>query len=302
MIKVIKTNSWGECIVSRFYRVTAIVLVLIFSLGSSVAWALDYVIEERTEIILKLLTPLKSGKTPVGQVVELIVEKSIKDKDGTVLIEDGADAYGTVTVSEKNGMFGKAGKLDFMIDHVEAIDEGQVPVRATIESNAQGCTGGAIAGFLFVSVLSCLFRGDNVSVPSGTIFKAYVDKDTPVKVIPQGADTSSFRTSNINGEVYTDGEIMHICLGNEDISLLKRDCPQVRGIFAKGLSSFEDAQSRKANVANQYVGSVGDSFKVYFWSMNNAQDTFLDVKANNSSVKLNKEDTLAVLNSLSTVQ
>jgi len=301
MIKVKKTNSWGVYIVSKFYRITAILLVLIFSLGSSAAWALDYVVEERTEIILKLITPLKSGKTPAGQVVELLVEKPLKDKDGTVLIEDDADAYGTVTVSEKNGMFGKAGKLDFMIDHVEAIDGGQVPVRATIESNAQGCTGGAIAGFLFVSVLSCLFRGDNVSVPSGTIFKAYVDKDTTVRVIPEGAGNSSFRTSNMTGDVYVDGEILHLCLGNEDIALLKRDCPQVRGIFAKGFSSFEDAQSKKANIANQYVGSVGEGFKVYFWSMDNAQNTFLHVKTNNSSVKLNKEDTLALLNSLSNI-
>lgn len=33
-------------------------------------------------------------------------------------------------------------------------------------------------GFLFVSVLSGLFRGDNISINPGTIFKAYVDKDT----------------------------------------------------------------------------------------------------------------------------
>lgn len=136
------------------------------------------VIQEKTEILLKLLTPLKSGKTQVGEVVEFLVEKPVKTKEGTLLVEDAASAYGTVTLSQKSGFFGTPGKLDFKIDYVEAFNDVQIPVRASLSQTAAGSEGAAIAGFLFVSILSGFFRGDNVSIPSGTIFKAYVDKDT----------------------------------------------------------------------------------------------------------------------------
>jgi hypothetical protein len=114
----------------------------------------------------------------VGEVVEFMVERAVKDKDGTVLIEHGASAYGTVIESKKSGFFGTPGKLDFKIDFVEGINDVQVPLRATMSQTATGSEGAAIAGFLFVSVLSGLFRGDNISIPPGTVFKAYVDKKT----------------------------------------------------------------------------------------------------------------------------
>ncbi|MDD3768964.1 MAG: hypothetical protein PHO50_09145 [Aminobacterium colombiense] len=142
------------------------------------AYAHTLMVPEKTEVILKLLTPLKSGKTPVGEVVEFLVEKPIRSKEGTVLIEDAASAYGTVIVSKKSGLFGTPGKLDFKIDFVEAFNGVQVPLRATLSQTATGSEGAAIVGFLFVSVLSGLFRGDNISINPGIIFKAYVDKDT----------------------------------------------------------------------------------------------------------------------------
>lgn len=156
----------------------ALLILLVFFVHIPAAYAETLIVPEKTEVILKLLTPLKSGKTPVGEVVEFLAEKPIKSKEGTVLIEDAASAYGTVIVSKKSGFFGTPGKLDFKIDFVEAFNGVQVPLRATLSQTATGSEGAAIVGFLFVSVLSGLFRGDNISINPGTIFKAYVDKDT----------------------------------------------------------------------------------------------------------------------------
>lgn len=165
----------------RIFLASAVALFFFHGVAApSVASAQTLVVPEKTEVILKLLTPLKSGKTPVGEVVEFLVEKAVKAKDGTVLIEDAASAYGSVLESKKSGFFGTPGKLDFKIDFVEAINDVQVPLRATLSQTATGSEGAAIAGFLFVSVLSGLFRGDNISITPGTIFKAYVDKDTVV--------------------------------------------------------------------------------------------------------------------------
>ena len=164
-------------------------------------------VPEKTEVILKLLTPLKSGKTPVGEVVEFLVEKAVKAKDGTVLIEDAASAYGSVLESKKNGFFGAPGKLDFKIDFVEAINDVQVPLRATLSQTAAGSEGAAIAGFLFVSVLSGLFRGDNISIAPGTIFKAYVDKDTVVFKDPAEEKEEEIQLS---GNSETDRRLMEM--------------------------------------------------------------------------------------------
>lgn len=79
----------------------ALLILLVFFVHIPAAYAHTLMVPEKTEVILKLLTPLKSGKTPVGEVVEFLVEKPIRSKEGTVLIEDAASAYGTVIVSKK---------------------------------------------------------------------------------------------------------------------------------------------------------------------------------------------------------
>jgi len=192
----------------RIFLAAAAALSLFLGLTAPIAaWAQSLVVPEKTEVILKLLTPLKSGKTPVGEVVEFLVEKSVKAKDGTVLIEDAASAYGSVLESKKNGFFGAPGKLDFKIDFVEAINDVQVPLRASLSQTAAGSEGAAIAGFLFVSVLSGLFRGDNISIAPGTIFKAYVDKDTVVFKDPAEEKEEEIQLS---GNSETDRRLMEM--------------------------------------------------------------------------------------------
>ena len=192
----------------RIFLASAVALFFFHGVASpSAAWAQSLVVPEKTEVILKLLTPLKSGKTPVGEVVEFLVEKAVKAKDGTVLIEDAASAYGSVLESKKNGFFGAPGKLDFKIDFVEAINDVQVPLRASLSQTAAGSEGAAIAGFLFVSVLSGLFRGDNISIAPGTIFKAYVDKDTVVFKDPAEEKEEEIQLS---GNSETDRRLMEM--------------------------------------------------------------------------------------------
>lgn len=192
----------------RIFLAAAAALFLFQGVAApSSAWSQTLVVPEKTEVILKLLTPLKSGKTPVGEVVEFLVEKAVKAEDGTVLIEDAASAYGSVLESKKSGFFGTPGKLDFKIDFVEAINDVQVPLRATLNQTAAGSEGAAIAGFLFVSVLSGLFRGDNISIAPGTIFKAYVDKDT---VVFRDPDEEKEEELQLSGNSETDRRLMEM--------------------------------------------------------------------------------------------
>lgn len=152
---------------------------MILCLNPGVAFADSIRIKEGTEVLLKLVTPLRSGKTKVGETVKFSVDEPVVDKTGTLLIQEGASAYGTITVSSSAGMFGQSGKLDFTADKVAGLNGVDIPLR-TQQLKQEGSSNGAvaIAGFLFVSVLAGLIRGENAVVPAGTIFTVYVDKTT----------------------------------------------------------------------------------------------------------------------------
>ena len=75
-------------------------------------------------------------------------------------------------------MFGTSGALEISIDKVEAFNGKEVRLRASMNNEGTSSTGAVVAGILFVSVLSFMFRGDNAVIPSGTILTAYVDKTT----------------------------------------------------------------------------------------------------------------------------
>jgi len=285
--------------VKTFRNLIALGIITSFVFGTTTAFCGEYVLPEKTEILLRLITPLTSGKNKVGEVIELQVEKSIRSKDGTTLIEDNADAFGTITVSKKNRAFGKTGKLGFTIDYVEASNGTRVPVRATIENNAVSSDDEAGAGFLFVSEFSGFLRKENLSIPSGTIFKAYVDRDTNILILKEGEHDSTIHTPNLNGQAIMDNGALYLDLNGTRFTFGAHDLTELRGLFAKGLMRFDEVESDKSNIANQFLGNVGDNFKIYFWSMDNASNVFLNVKTGMGEIRMNKDDALGVFNALS---
>lgn len=159
-------------------RKTAIILLCTIFLNPTIAMAEHIKIKEGTEVLLKLITPLHSKSVYKGQTVELMAERLVRDENGVVLIEENAPAYGTVTVVQKAGAFGTKGKLDFSVDRVIGFANTAIPLRAQQTHEGGGNEVLAVAGFLFVSILAGFIRGENVSVPSGTLIKVFVDKTT----------------------------------------------------------------------------------------------------------------------------
>lgn len=164
---------------NRFFMKTmAFVLLLTMTLHPSILYADDIVIKEGTEVLLKVIERIKSGVVKKGSVIRFLVERAVTDENGVILIQDEAYAYGTVVTSTKAGMMGAAGKLEITVDYVDSFNGVKIPLRSTQEVDGASSTGAALAGFLFVSMLSVFFRGDNAVVESGTMFSAYVDKTT----------------------------------------------------------------------------------------------------------------------------
>ena len=115
-----------------------------------------------------------------------IVDKAVKNKEGFILIEDGAKAYGTITKSRSAGMFGASGALEISIDRVYSYNDKEIPLRGIKGSKGASSTGTVIAGAIFRSPFAVIFnfRGYNAVVESGTIFRAYVDKTTVLLDVP----------------------------------------------------------------------------------------------------------------------
>lgn len=287
-------------------RLAIILLIIPFLLVSAVSFADEYVVKEKTPVTLKLLNTLKSGKTPVGEVVQVELQNEVLGEDGTVLVKKYANGYGHVTLSKRNGMFGNAGKLEFTLDYLEGIDGSRIPLRSSIENAGDGCTGTVIFSTLFLSVAAVFFRGENVVVPAGTLFNAFVDKDSTINIKRTEYVSGPSASVSQSGGMLDTGQIkyqkkgneLHMFFLNKDVVLNEQEHQTLKQMFAKALSSFQDAESRKMNIANAYIGAISENFKMYFWSMNNAETTFAEIKYKEDDIKLSKREVLNTINAL----
>ena len=168
-------------------KLVTVMLILSITLLAGCAYGAPHIMAKAgTEVLLKNIDKLNSKHLKEGQVIQFLAEKSVKDKNGNVLIEQGATAYGTISTAEGAGMVGSAGKLGLKFDSVKSFNDMDIPLTGTNESKGQSNTGAA-AGAAFIGTFiifwpllpaSLFFRGSNAVIQSGTIFRAYVAKDT----------------------------------------------------------------------------------------------------------------------------
>lgn len=128
---------------------------------------------------------------PMGTPLNLVTRTQVSTKDnkpgdrfylevaenvsyrGQIIIPAGAPAVAEVTRSDRNGHFGKKGKLDVRLLYVETPHG---PVRLTGRAADEGKSG-TLASFgtiLFVSPLGFLIHGTSAYIPSGATVPAYL--------------------------------------------------------------------------------------------------------------------------------
>jgi hypothetical protein len=160
------------------FLIIRIPLAVVF-LGVSIA---QVTIPEGTKLRVRLESTISSATAEQGQTVELSVVESVKIGDLTVIAE-GARVTGTVTEAHEKRRMGRAGKLDFAIDRVKAIDNQWLPVRYTVtkksgESHAVR-TGIITAGVALVlwpaAPVALLMKGKDVTINKGVSFEVYTD-------------------------------------------------------------------------------------------------------------------------------
>jgi hypothetical protein len=114
--------------------------------------------------------------------------------DGAVLIIQGATATGIVTRAERNGHFGRAGRITWTMKDVTAVDGTRLPLQFTGHTvgdskGAKVATQIILTGILLgpiapVALLGGLKRGANAYIPAGKRFQAMVSGDATVTAYP----------------------------------------------------------------------------------------------------------------------
>ena len=158
-------------------------ILAIAAITAASAYA-EIAIPDGTKLRIRLDQTISSATADEGQTVELIVTEPVKVGDFTVITE-GARVTGTVTEAQEKRRMGRAGKLDFSIDRVRAVDGEWIPLRYTLnkrsgESHAVRTgviTAGVAAVFWPAAPVILLMKGKDTTINKGVIFDAFTDQN-----------------------------------------------------------------------------------------------------------------------------
>lgn len=177
-------------------------------------------IPDATALRLALMEPLSSATNNVDDPVRFEVTEDVKVAE-VVVIPKGATAVGHVVEVEPRRRMGRAGKLNFVLDHVKAADGSNIRLRASSNRKGDDKTGTVIVGTVLLSPLFLIMRGKDIEIARGTAINAYVDGDreiahpsaTPTTVGGSkgefsGKATLAIRSNPDGADVTLDGKFM----------------------------------------------------------------------------------------------
>lgn len=157
---------------SKRFLLSALVIVLCIS-GVVISQTPSKTIKIRdaTLVRLSLKDSLTSATNRADDPVRFEVTEDLKVGD-LVVIPAGSTASGHVVEARPKAAFGRSGKLNLTVDHVDAPDGTSVRLRAT---STQKDSSGSLLMTPFNLVL-----GKDISIPKGTQFNTYVDGDQEI--------------------------------------------------------------------------------------------------------------------------
>lgn len=128
-----------------------------------------------TPLILTTRSQVSTKDNKAGDRIYLEVAEGISYR-GQVIVPAGAVAVGEVARADRNGHFGKKGKLDIHLLYVETPSG---PIRLSGQANDEGTSGTitSVATIVLVSPLGFLVHGTSAHIPYGTTVKAYLAED-----------------------------------------------------------------------------------------------------------------------------
>lgn len=133
------------------------------------------------KIRLVLAEDISSATANVGDRITFTVAEDFKVGD-TTLITKGAQAVGSITEAKKKGMLGRGGKLNMQMEHVKAVDNQNIRIRATAAREGDDQTGKTVAVFVLAGPFAVLVKGKDIVVHKGAEYAAYTDESKDIAI------------------------------------------------------------------------------------------------------------------------
>lgn len=132
----------------------------------------NVVLPANTEVILRLTDELtsKGKQNSVGQMFRLTVAYDVK-VSGKIVIPSGTPAVGEITFKTGKGVFGKSGKLEVELRHID-LNGQRIPITGKYRQEGEGNTIAAV-GAVFLSAPLLFVTGKSALIPRGRELSGY---------------------------------------------------------------------------------------------------------------------------------
>ncbi len=142
-----------------------------------------------TEIALKMsqMVTTKGDSWEEGDQFNLAVASDVMLGD-YVVIPAGTRATGRITWLTSRGAFGKSGKMDIELEHLE-LGGRRINVDGTYRQEGKGATLATVGGVIAAGVFAAFITGKSGEIPQGRELMATLEADLPV-ALPAGATTA----------------------------------------------------------------------------------------------------------------
>ncbi len=174
----------------------SVILAMVQSTGepisASVALvpAVEVKIPDGTEIEIQLVNNLSGQEVKVGDIVDFTLVRAIQ-VNGVTVFERDASARARVTTAKKAGRWGKAGKLEWAMQDVQAADGNRIPARFTKRELGDSKGGtvavAAVATTILLGPFGLLWglkKGKPAIIPAGNRYNIFVHGDAVAKGTP----------------------------------------------------------------------------------------------------------------------
>lgn len=147
----------------------------------------DVKVSDGTEMEIELKNNASGQELKVGDIVDFTVVRPVL-VNGVTIIDKGASARARITTAKKAGHWGKAGKLEWAMQDVQAIDGNRIPTRFTKREVGDSKGGTVAVGAVATTVLFPpaallwgLKKGKPAIIAAGNRYTVFVHGDASVK-------------------------------------------------------------------------------------------------------------------------
>jgi len=149
--------------------------------------AAEIKVPDGTEIEVQLKNNASGEDLKVGDIVDFTVVRAVV-VNGVTVFDKEASARARITTAKRAGHWGHAGKLEWAMQDVQAVDGNRVPARFTKRTTGDSKGGTVAVAAVATTVLLGPFgllwglkKGKPAIIPAGNRYSAFVNGDTTVK-------------------------------------------------------------------------------------------------------------------------